>query len=216
MLGPADVEVTVRTIWIAGLALLALACTDRKPKASSARSAERAAQPAAPVDAAPVDATSATAAPATAPVDAAPADAMPTVGQCVGEPGDKPIMAPCSTHCECVTGFCYDEAFNGGGFCSMDCNAPSIGDCAELRHPSKPQHQKYGCLRLDGMKVKHDLKTTRICVLRCSGVDECRGYSPRYDQCGNFSGGRGTQWGGFTLGLFGTCLVSSAVDPERH
>lgn len=202
----------VRTAWLVGLVWVALGCGERpsdkspdtpSPDAGAERST--ATQTAPPTSRATPE-----------PVDAAPRNdaARPTVGSCVGEPGDKPIMAPCADHCECETGFCYDEAFNGGGFCSMDCNAPSIGDCAKLKHPTLPQHQKYGCLRLDGMKARHGLKTTRICVLRCAGVDECRAYSPRYDQCGNFSGGRGTQWGGFTLGLFGTCLISSAVDPD--
>lgn len=214
--------------WVAvlGVALLLcgpLGCKERASKptastgaaskgaASKGAAAERPSSPARAADAPPA----AEAAPAREAVaDASSPDAAARVGRCVGEPGDKPIMAPCADDCECATGFCYAEAFNGGGFCSMDCNAPSIGDCADLRHPDQPQFQKYGCLQLTALQRRHDLQTTRICVLRCASDAECRRIDPRFDACGNGAGGRLTQWGGYTLAAFNSCVDTSAVDPD--
>lgn len=136
-------------------------------------------------------------------------------GRCDGTPGDKPIMAPCDDHCQCSTGYCYDEGFMAGGlrFCTMDCNAPTLGPCSTLTHPERPHQQGYGCLMLDGVARARGLETTRLCVVRCADVDECRQYSDVYDRCGNASGGKATTWDGQMLAAFPTCVVSTAVAP---
>ena len=138
------------------------------------------------------------------------------VGKCEGTPGDKPIMSACSEHCECQTGYCYDENFLGGGFrfCSMDCANPSIGQCSKINHPDSPGVQKYGCLNLSSLKDDYDLETTSLCVLRCENLDECKQYSSQYDQCGNFSGGSWTMWDDHTIAGFGTCLISAEISPH--
>lgn len=137
-------------------------------------------------------------------------------GRCEGSPGDKPIMAPCADHCECSTGYCYDEGYLGDDFrfCTMDCDAPTVGKCSSIVHPQRPHQQGYGCLQLDGLAKARGLETTRLCVLRCAGIDECRGYSDRYDQCGNYSGNKSTMWEGRMIAAFASCIISSEVDPE--
>jgi len=147
-----------------------------------------------------------------------PAELPPvTVGQCNGTPGDKPIMSACQDHCECVTGYCYDENYLGSGFkfCSMDCSNPSIGSCASIQHPTEPGIQKYGCLQLNSLKDDYSLETTRICVLRCNDTDECKQYSTQYDQCGNFSGNNATMWEGHTIAAFATCLIEAEISPDE-
>ena len=141
------------------------------------------------------------------------------VGMCNGTPGDKPIMSACADHCECITGYCYDENYLGSGFsfCSMDCMNPSIGECSGLQHPDPEQQgvQKYGCLQLTSLKTDYELTKTRICALRCESVDECKQYSSQYDQCGNYSGDNATMWEGHTIAAFATCLISSAISPDE-
>lgn len=141
---------------------------------------------------------------------------LPTagVGLCTGTPGDKAIQSPCAEHCDCATGYCYDENYLGSGFkfCSVDCSTGA--ECSGLKHPTETGIQKYGCLNMNSLKDDYNLTKTAICVLRCSDVAECQGYSGQYDQCGNFSA-NATMWEGHTIAAFSTCLISSEISKDE-
>lgn len=202
-------------------ACLLVGCPDKRSPPSTG------AQPAAPASAsrsAP-EAAPKPPAPVAPPVDAAPAPPADAAvappaepARCEGTPGDAPIMAPCADHCDCATGYCDDSDYLGRGFrfCSMDCNTAAMGACGKRRHPTQPHLQKYGCVQLHALRQAHTFTTSRLCVLRCNSVDECKAYDPAYDQCGNASGGRLTQWGGSTIAAFGTCLISDAMPAEKQ
>ena len=117
----------------------------------------------------------------------------------------KPIGAGCEKHCECDTGYCYDEAYLGDfRFCTRDCGSQgcNVGVTGGI--------EQYKCLIMGSFEAKHDLKHKAICQKICLSVDECKGLSSAYDQCGD-PDGKGTLWDGITLNLHSTCQIAAEV-----
>ncbi len=115
--------------------------------------------------------------------------------------GDKVIGAECASHCECDTGYCYDEAYMAPfRFCTRPCdggcNPPDGGDT-------------HLCLNMTGaLQKKHDLKYPNICQRRCFSADDCGDLSDQYDICGT---GGFTKWENNTIGGR-SCQISTLID----
>jgi hypothetical protein len=125
--------------------------------------------------------------------------------QCPNPVGSKPFFAECEYDCECATGLCYDEAFNGPdfNFCTRECDF----DCEV--GPNDGTQQNF-CLLFSPVHVeKYGLTIDNICAPRCSKVDECKELSSKYDACGTESGW--TVWEEKYLGV-ATCIISSAFE----
>ncbi|MEZ4269195.1 MAG: hypothetical protein R3F39_22800 [Myxococcota bacterium] len=128
--------------------------------------------------------------------------------------GKKSLMAACSKHCECKTGYCYDEGAYLGGFrfCTRACGqegCTSEGEVAGL--------QTTVCLILGGqLAVEHpEIVTTNLCAAVCKNLDDCKALGSAYDTCGSPSASCGfpsdTCWGNVTLAAQKTCQISSTV-----
>ncbi len=119
--------------------------------------------------------------------------------------GTKPLGAGCAQHCECETGYCYDEDFLGDfRFCTRACEGScndGVGDGVEENK----------CLNLNNSKfADFELTETRICAPVCSSVDDCLALSSEYDACGY--GASGTQWLGATISLGKHCVISDEME----
>ncbi len=114
--------------------------------------------------------------------------------------GTKHIGAGCGKHCECATGYCYDQAYmEGFRFCTRACE----GGCG-------PDNE-YKCLLLDpGALTDYPQPEETICQAVCTSVEDCKKLSSDYDQCGTDAGG--TKWNGKTLTIVDTCQASAYLD----
>ncbi|MCB9728747.1 MAG: hypothetical protein H6744_17410 [Deltaproteobacteria bacterium] len=130
--------------------------------------------------------------------------------QCAGaELHWKPLMAACSKHCECQTGYCYDEGAYLGGF--RFCTRPCNGSCADLGSGTL---QDTVCLNLNALRKSFPaMVEDHICATMCSSPADCEALSTDYDTCGTAgcSGGNATCWGGTTLALQKTCQIKSTI-----
>lgn len=119
----------------------------------------------------------------------------------------KPIGAACGRHCECETGYCYDEAYLGDfRFCTRDCDG-ACGKTADGLHIQ--------CLNLGGTPAKkYNLTHTWICQPTCITLDDCAALSGLYTACGV---GTQTTWhvegekSPSTLATQKTCTILSEV-----
>lgn len=120
--------------------------------------------------------------------------------------GSKPMGAGCEAHCECETGYCYDEAYLGPfRFCTRNCDWNCNADVGG-------GIEAYKCLLLGGtLANEYDLTETSICQAVCTSVDDCKVLSSEYDACGY---GSGTQWDGHTVAAAKTCAISEYMDNE--
>ncbi len=114
----------------------------------------------------------------------------------------KPIGAACGRHCECETGYCYDEAYLGDfRFCTRECD----GDCGKGANGLDNQ-----CLNLNNSAfASYNLTLTWICQRGCVTLDDCAAYSGVYDSCG--TGTNVTQWLNQTLATQSSCTILSEV-----
>ncbi len=128
--------------------------------------------------------------------------------------GKQPLMAACEKHCECKTGYCYDEGAYLGGFrfCTRACD----GGCTS--EGEVPGIQTTVCLNLAGQKLASEhpnIVTKSLCASTCKSLDDCKELSSAYDTCGSpasqCSGGNITCWGKTTLAAQKTCQISSTV-----
>ncbi|MEC9071084.1 MAG: hypothetical protein VX938_01840, partial [Myxococcota bacterium] len=138
---------------------------------------------------------------------ARPVDTAPTNPELQGAPAEsttRPIGAACEKHCQCKTGYCYDEAYLGDfRFCTRDCD----GGCED----GTSSIDSYRCLLLGGtLASKHDLTHTSICQKICETVEDCKALASAYDQCGD-SKDNSTQWEGQTIAGQKTCQISAEV-----
>ena len=119
--------------------------------------------------------------------------------------GTKPMGAGCAQHCECETGYCYDEAFLGDfRFCTRACE----GSCNEGTGAGVEENK---CLNLNNSKfAEFDLTETWLCAPVCSSLDDCLALSSEYDACG--FGPSGTQWLGATISLGDHCVISAEME----
>jgi hypothetical protein len=97
-----------------------------------------------------------------------------------GQPGALPVGAPCTSHDDCLTGYCYDEAWkdtpeNGGfRFCTIGCSscAKSCSDWGSLTAAGG------SCvLFLAAESNEHDLQYRSICMPKCQTDADCTGAS---------------------------------------
>lgn len=138
------------------------------------------------------------------PADAGAVD--PSELQCSSaEASSRPIGAACGRHCECETGYCYDEAYLGDfRFCTRDCD----GGCGD----GSSAIDEYRCLLLGGtLANKYGLTHTSICQKICQTLDDCKALASAYDQCGS-SKDNSTQWDGQTIAGQKTCQISAEVE----
>ena len=114
----------------------------------------------------------------------------------------KPIGAECEKHCECDTGYCYDEAYMGDfRFCTRECGSQgcNTGITGGI--------EQYKCLILGSFEAEFGLEHSAICQKICTTVEDCKFLSSKYDQCGT-PGAEGTLWDGITVTIEDTCQVS--------
>ncbi len=134
--------------------------------------------------------------------------------QCqAGLRGIKPLMANCTKHCECKTGYCYDEGAYLGGFrfCTRPCDGgcESEGEVAGL--------QTTVCLLFGGKVASEhpEIVTDNLCAAVCKSLDDCKKLSSQYDTCGSpatqCGGGAISCWGGSTLAAQKTCQITATV-----
>ena len=137
-----------------------------------------------------------------------------TGGPCPTTAGAKRMGAECTAHCECDTGYCYDEAFMGKTGNFRFCTRPCDFNCEY--DDNDTGIQQYQCTVLGGKLEKHyGLTKPTICVLVCSKASDCARYSSKYDACGNTQSW--TSWCyddcSFCTSITGqgTCLVTSEM-----
>jgi hypothetical protein len=143
-------------------------------------------------------------------VDAAPDPEQ----QCAADlRGKKPLMAGCEKHCECKTGFCYDEGAYLGGF--RFCTRPCDGGCT---NEASGSIQTTVCLILAGQALAEahpEIQTPYLCAATCKNLEDCKQLSSAYDTCGSpasqCGGGAITCWGNTTLAAQKTCQITSTV-----
>ncbi len=134
-------------------------------------------------------------------VDSAPEEVCPPAVA-----GVFPVGAACAKHCECSTGYCYDEAYLGEfRFCTKPCSEKcSLEDEDGI--------QSHICLQLGGnLAAKYELTQTSICMRVCQDVSDCTSLSSAYDKCGDDLT-KITQWEGTTIAAQRTCQIASEVD----
>lgn len=135
--------------------------------------------------------------------------------QCAsGAQGTKDLMAACEKHCECKTGYCYDEGAYLGGFrfCTRECD----GSCTSEKDGSL---QDKVCLLLAGQKLAKAHPNigdkTHLCASICKSLEDCKKLSSAYDTCGSPGAACGansfTCWGDVTVAAQKTCQISSTV-----
>lgn len=118
----------------------------------------------------------------------------------------KKLGEECSDHCECETGYCYDEAYmKPFRFCTREC----AGKCAN-------SEGTLTCLNLNYNTFIEKYKITKkwLCVPTCNSVEDCKKLSPKYNYCpGN---GKGmTKWDGITIGGRATCQTDEKIGEEK-
>ena len=136
--------------------------------------------------------------------DLPPAD---VVDPCQGAatPGDLPVGWPCTAHDQCVTGYCYDEAWKDAGdnagfrFCTIGCTSCSK-PCSEWESLSASGNT---CLIFLAAEInEHALDFKSLCMPTCTTDAECEAAS----------GGLLTacrtplHWNGDTIGLKKVCF----------
>ena len=93
-----------------------------------------------------------------------------------GQGGTAPIGAPCSSHHDCETGYCYDEAWKdepqlaGHRFCTIGCQGCALS-CSDWTKTTVTGNK---CIpfRSSGI-IEHDLLFRSICIPACAGKEEC-------------------------------------------
>lgn len=129
----------------------------------------------------------------------------------VPEPGEYPWEHPCTPggekldgqtcteHCECESGYCYDEGYlNGFRFCTRRCDGAH--ECAS----SEDGLQTYDCVGFYGSWVDDldpPIHLRNFCAPGCVQDGDCEALDPAWDDC-SFD----TQWDGHTIGGR-TCIV---------
>lgn len=133
--------------------------------------------------------------------DAGPVDAGPVDGQCtITDEMNRKIGQPCTSHTQCETCYCYDEAYlSPFRFCTLDCSE-GVGSSCPNEDGAAPE---FACIRFTvGLAVAYDLKVSSICMPRCQSVSECKIYAPNYDACDD-------SWDGVSIQAVNTCAISS-------
>jgi len=122
-----------------------------------------------------------------------------------GTPGALPVGAVCTSHNECVTGYCYDEDWknipaNGGfRFCTIGCSA-CLTSCSEW--DSLTSTDATCILFLAGESNDHDLRYRSICMPTCQTAADCEQAS-----AGALTVCRpATHYDGTTIGLKKSCF----------
>lgn len=136
--------------------------------------------------------------------DGGPAD----IEQGCPVPGTKPTGAACTGHCECRTGYCYDEDYLGSfRFCTRDCEGLTNA-CGSEDRAAGETVQQYQCLNFSGtLATTYGLEHTNICHVRCKSVDDCKALGSAYDYCpSGFS-----EWDGKTVGA-PSCQIKAEVE----
>jgi hypothetical protein len=120
--------------------------------------------------------------------------------------GVFPVGSACSMHCECSTGYCYDEAYLGDfRFCSKLCaDTCSDEDTQGL--------QSHVCLQLGGkLANEYGLTQTSICMRVCETLEDCKALSSLYDKCGEELT-KETRWDGTLIAAQRTCQIAAEVN----
>jgi hypothetical protein len=118
------------------------------------------------------------------------------------DPMNLRIGMPCTSHTQCGTCYCYDEAYMAPfRFCTKNCSSGSGSACSD--NNTKPD--EYKCLKFTAKQVNdYDLNVGGICQASCQSVDDCKIYGPDYNFCPATGG---TQWEGSTVQAANTCQV---------
>ncbi len=115
--------------------------------------------------------------------------------KCEGTKGNKTIGEECTDHCECETGWCYDEGYMAP---FRYCTRPCEGSCGE----------GYKCLLF--LPAVHNVKHTNICMPICNSIEECKQLSEKYNYCPPANGE--TKWSGYTLAMAPTCQTENMAE----
>jgi hypothetical protein len=130
-------------------------------------------------------------------------DTAKPVPQCTAgiDPMNRKIGEPCSSHGECETCLCYDEAYlSPFRFCTMSCESGLGSSCPA----GTGRFNDYTCLRFAQKNIKdHNLTIEAICMPVCQDASDCGVYAPNYNTCSSFD----TKWDGKTIAGQSTCQI---------
>ena len=131
-------------------------------------------------------------------VDSGPADGTCNPGL---DPMNLKIGMPCTSHTQCESCYCYDEAYLFPfRFCTQNCQAGSGSSCPnpEIGTPL------YACIEFKTEQIKQfELSVPAICMPRCQSVADCTIYSGQYNACDD-------EWEGASIQAVDTCMIKSA------
>jgi hypothetical protein len=126
------------------------------------------------------------------------------VGQCnSGDPQALRIGMPCSSHSQCGSCYCYDEAYMAPfRFCTVDCSSGTGAACSDWDTPNSDKPE-YVCVRFTQQLIEtYDLGTASVCMPRCQDAADCAIYTAEYKHCGSV-------WDGQHVQGLGTCQTSA-------
>jgi len=125
------------------------------------------------------------------------------------DPRDRRVGQPCTSHTQCETCYCYDEAYMGANlpgafrFCSVPCGSGVSGDCALYGNDK----EEYKCIRFTQALINdNNLSVEGLCMPACQTAQECAIYSDKYTYCA--PKGKTTKWGGDTIQAASTCQTT--------
>lgn len=115
--------------------------------------------------------------------------------------GPKRDGQTCADHCECQSGYCYDEGYlDGFRFCTRRC------DGFEHECVKEGDVETYVCTLFSGPWVDEldpPVHLRNFCLMRCTSNEQCEQLDPAWDACVANS----TEWEGHTIALPRTCVV---------
>ena len=108
------------------------------------------------------------------------------------------VGMPCTSHSQCSTCYCYDEAYLNWGqnpengqpfrFCTQVCEQGAKSSCDELATGTTDD---ITCARFTQKQIiDYELNYDAVCVPTCQTVSDCQIFGEQYDQCGSFWEGK--------------------------
>ena len=146
-------------------------------------------------------------APPDVPIDTGNGPDIPRFSEAWRDPtcfGDRALGASCDDHCQCETGYCYDEIWMAPfRYCTKFCGGISEGcgaanACVNVSLPYFPE--------------TYYITLTWFCMPRCANVASCQEIDPLYDHCPHPSM---TSWDGKTIGP-ATCVKTGGIGTETE
>lgn len=104
-------------------------------------------------------------------------DTCAATGACQHTPvlGTQPIYTACTKHCDCDTGYCYDEGYLAPfRFCTRPCGGVSEGCGDEATNE---------CITLNPNWFDPPVTKTAICVPPCASDADCTAIDAAWDGC---------------------------------